>query len=212
MPDLAESDHNPVFAMKPHAHPAPIFANRIALSARYRARQQRGTALVESLISLLVLALGILGLAGAQARMLVETRTANSRAIAMRQIADLNERIKINRAAALAGKYSIAPSTVDQGEPQGGCNVTERTKYTISKEKLAACDVWQWRKTLASILPQGQGTINRLAGSNQLRVLVAWQLNEKNNAALAPSLDIKDAAGNTLCPANHICHIQFLEI
>ena len=70
-------------------------------------QRQRGLTLLESLAALVVLALGILGLLAAQTRMLVETRTTNSRATAIRQIVDLGERIKLNRAAALADNYNV---------------------------------------------------------------------------------------------------------
>ena len=57
------------------------------------ARHQRGLSLIESLVALLVLALGIMGLAGVQARMVTETRISNSRAMAVSLIDDLTKRI-----------------------------------------------------------------------------------------------------------------------
>ena len=173
---------------------------------------QRGLSLIESLIALLVLALGILGLVGAQTRMLVETRTTNSRATAIRQIVDLGERIKINRSAALDNKYNANAWKLASTTAPDDCDDDDDDDDEISVGDIATCDVWRWRKSLEHTLPAGRGTITRIAGTNQLRIVVAWQLNEKNNAAIPDSFTVTDAAGNSLCPGNFICHIQFLEI
>ena len=182
-------------------------------------KNQRGLSLLESLISLLVLALGILGLVSAQTRTLVETRTTNSRAAAIRQIVDLGERIKLNRSAALAGKYNIEEWSLVKDSAPDNCNVAiddDDENEGVSINDAAACDVWQWRQSLQRSLPSGQGTITRITDTNQLRIIIAWQLNEK--AGLKPEqslhagLTIKDEQGNLLCPKNHICHIQYLEI
>jgi type II secretory pathway pseudopilin PulG len=69
------------------SHQHPVHPPRIA---------QRGITLIESLIALLILCLGVLGLAQVEARMMVETRTTNARATAIQLIADLGERIRIN--------------------------------------------------------------------------------------------------------------------
>ena len=177
-------------------------------------KNQRGLSLLESLVALLVLALGILGLVAAQTRTLVETRTTNSRAAAIRQIVDLGERIKLNRSAALADKYNINAWGVAANDTPDECTKTEKTT-----EEAAICDVWQWRKSLERTLPQGRATIERISTStdgNQLRIIVAWQLNEKANSNSIQTLDsgltIKDENGNMLCPNQYICHLQYLEI
>ncbi len=177
-------------------------------------KNQRGLSLLESLVALLVLALGILGLVAAQTRTLVETRTTNSRAAAIRQIVDLGERIKLNRSAALADKYNINAWGVAANDTPDECTKNEKTT-----EEAAICDVWQWRKSLERTLPQGRATIERISTStdgNQLRIIVAWQLNEKANSNSIQTLDsgltIKDENGNMLCPNQYICHLQYLEI
>ena len=65
----------------------------IKLPASRSKKRQSGLSLIESLVALVVLALGVMGLAGVQTRLLVETRTANSRAIAVQLIDDLTNRM-----------------------------------------------------------------------------------------------------------------------
>ena len=46
--------------------------------------RQRGTSLIEALVALLVLALGVMGMAAVQTRTLATARTTNLRAVAIR--------------------------------------------------------------------------------------------------------------------------------
>ena len=61
---------------------------------------QRGITLLESLIAMAVLAIGLLGLAGAQIRVLAELRNTVARATAVSLIDDLAHRISLNPEAA----------------------------------------------------------------------------------------------------------------
>ena len=57
-------------------------------------KRQRGIALIESLVAMVVVALGILGVIGVQMRTLTDTSTSVRRAQAIRLIEDLGERMK----------------------------------------------------------------------------------------------------------------------
>lgn len=70
-------------------------------------KSQRGLSLIESLVALLVLTLGVMGLAGVQGRMLAETRTSNARAIAVGLIDDIANRMAVNRDQAMAAGYNF---------------------------------------------------------------------------------------------------------
>jgi type IV pilus assembly protein PilV len=59
-------------------------------------RRQRGISLIESLIAIVVTALGILGILGVQMRTLSDTSTTVRRAQAIRLIEDLGERMRVN--------------------------------------------------------------------------------------------------------------------
>ena len=62
-------------------------------------RRQRGVTLLESMIAIVLVALGVLGILGVQLRTLSDTQTAVRRAQAIRLIEDLSERMKANPAA-----------------------------------------------------------------------------------------------------------------
>ena len=62
-------------------------------------KHQRGMTLIESVVAIVVAALGILGVVGTQVRTLADTQTTVRRAQAVRLIEELSERMQINPSA-----------------------------------------------------------------------------------------------------------------
>jgi type IV pilus assembly protein PilV len=192
-------------------------------------KNQTGLTLIESLVALVVLALGIMGLAGVQTRLLVETRTANSRAIAVGLIDDLTNRMSLNRTAAI-GKPQVLPvtaATTSQyvfawgGAATGtamptyvNCGTTSTT--TCTPAEMAQSDLFQWRTTVNAAFPGGQATVFQIptaTGDNrQLGIAIAWALNEKSTDTTYnnPFL-VTNATSNVNCPANLICHVVYVQ-
>jgi type IV pilus assembly protein PilV len=71
-------------------------------------RKQTGMSMVEVLVAIVVVSLGLLGLAGMQATGLKNNFSAHSRAQAMQYAQDMLDRMRTNRVAALAGNYDLA--------------------------------------------------------------------------------------------------------
>ena len=177
--------------------------------------KQRGISLIEALVALVILAVGVLGLAGVQARQLVETRTANSRAMAVRLVEDLNERMQLNVATARNGGYTLAFNATPTG---GAC-----TTSSCNAAQLAASDLAQWKANVTALLPGGNAAIFRNnQDPRQIGVMLAWNANEGkansnaalNNAAYTAPFVVEDApstAAGATCPANAICHLVYLQ-
>ena len=169
---------------------------------------QRGVSLIESLVALLVLALGILGLAGIQTRTLTDTRLTNARAAAIRMSNDIQERMKLNvEAQSLAANpyitdFGAAPAAATN------CNTAPCTSA-----QLAAFDLNQWKTTLSTALPGGDGRIFASPDdTRQFGVLVSWTDNQSTAADadladyVAPFGIATNVAG-VACPANSLCHL-----
>jgi len=193
---------------------------------------QRGISLVEALVSLVILALGVLGLAAVQARMLVDARTTNSRAVAIRLIGELNERIQLNPTGAQPGAnkdYSedVSPYSDTEAasfpprpddDPETDCPTADPV---CTAAQQAAYDVVIWRRKVADTLMGGQASIWQIS-PRQLQVVVAWRANENTGATLgatpvtevANPLQIKATAAGSLCGSGtgFICHIDFIDI
>ncbi len=175
---------------------------------------QRGLSLIESLIALVVLAVGVMGLAGLQARMLVESRTANHRAVAIGFIDDLSNRMLLNRDAAMAKSYALAwsaPETKPIDCIANQCNGTN----------LAQSDLNLWRAALTDALPNVNANIfPSTTDPRQIGIAVAWSANERITDKTdktykkyhAPFEVTKDKKGlGTDCPDNSICHVVYIQ-
>lgn len=143
----------------------------------------QGFTLFEVLISLVILALGMLGIA----RMLLITHKTNSsnyiRQQAVQSAYDILDRIVANRSAAIAGNYNVN-NLVTTGAPTIPNSPTANcTTSSCSTSQLASYDTWYWLATDLAQLPYGCGSINTsVSGINTLvTVTVQWNDNPAQN-------------------------------
>lgn len=132
---------------------------------------QRGTSMLEVLITIAILAVGLLGLAGLQSRLQVSEMESYQRSQALILLNDMASRITTNRTD--AANYVSASSL--------GAGMTCPTALTTQKDK----DVNEWCKALqgsaekigansVGAMVGGRGCVASL-GSGQYMVTVAWQ-------------------------------------
>ena len=115
---------------------------------------QRGATLVEVLVALLVLSIGLLGVAALQVSALQTNQGAHVRSQASVLAYDIADRMRANRAVALAGGYNVVYTVT----PSGGA--------------LNELDLQNWKAALTNTLPTGQGEIS-LVGNIAL-IKVRW--------------------------------------
>ncbi len=126
-----------------------------------RAVRARGFTLIELLIALLVLSLGLLGLAQLQTKAVTFNQDAYLRSQATSLAYDMADRMRANRQAALDGAYD----GVDFLDPAPAC-------AAVDGATVAARDIAQWRRALACALPLGNGRIVR--NGNAITISVSW--------------------------------------
>ena len=184
-------------------------------------RAQRGITLLESMISIVIVALGILGVLGVQLRTLSDTQTAVRRAQAIRLIEDLSERIKLNPNAlgtAVMGNYAAGWGAVTGTIPD--CTTA------CTAENLAKYDIARWKRTVASTMPLGDASVFAVADETdannrrQLGVMISWRENERVRAgdsaadtAAYKAIFAPDGTGAAAvsCPTDRICHLQYIQ-
>lgn len=183
---------------------------KVPMKSKRFNKLQRGLSLIESLIALVVLAVGVMGLAGLQARMLVESRTANHRAVAIGFIDDLSNRMLLNRDAAMANNYAMAWSDPNILKDKNDCIAS----VCIGAD-LAKYDLKQWLLALNAALPNANANIFPSATDpRQIGIAVAWSANERSKDAnyKKPFEVIKDIKGlGTDCPDEFICHVVYVQ-
>lgn len=120
-------------------------------------RASAGFSLVEVLVALVVLSIGLLGLAGLQTRGVRDNHSAYLRTQATLNAKDLVDRMRANRTAALAGAYDL-----DFGlEIAPGSTV-------------ASQDLSQWQGALALLPGPGQGKVAVDKVNRRVRVDISW--------------------------------------
>jgi type IV pilus assembly protein PilV len=107
--------------------------------------------MVEVLVALVVLAIGLLGIAALYLNSLQAGRTAVYRTEAVQLAADLADRIRMNRSAqaAYGTLFADAEATVGTCATTGGC----------SDADLASTDLATWKDEIALQLPNGEGQV-----------------------------------------------------
>lgn len=136
---------------------------------RSRMRKSRGVSLLEVLISILLSAVGLLALAGANVASIRYSKMSQYRGTASALASDLAERIRANRGG--IGNYTLtadfstqdtAMVTAVANEVAGTVDVTCETYSVASCNAggLAAYDLSRWRLLVRDQLPQGAAFIS----------------------------------------------------
>jgi type IV pilus assembly protein PilV len=135
-----------------------------------------GLTMIEVLVAVVVLAIGLLGLAGLQASGMRVGQSSIYRSQAAQFAYDMAERLRANTALAKGGSYDLA---LTAAAPTG--------------TTITALDLQDWRMRLAS-LPAGTGSV-AVAGS-QATIVVQWD--DSRGGAVQRGTSADDAARNAL--------------
>lgn len=162
-------------------------------------RCQRGFSLIEAMVALLIIAVGLLGIAGLQGLGLNSTSTSRVRALAAIEASNMAAYLGSNSSFwhnLPPGGYSVtatpAPPAVALSDATlNGLNV-DCTQTTCTPQELAAYDLKQWAgSSQLGLLPGGVGAV--ICGvQGTCTITVGW--NQKQMAgsttstALAPSV------------------------
>jgi type IV pilus assembly protein PilV len=158
----------------------------------------RGFTLIEVLVSIVILAVGLLGLALLQSTALSNQLEAYQRGQAMLSLEDMANRIRVNRVAAMAGAYVEDDDYGLQAEQD--CTVltvTAARDLCYWNTALAGSDVTLSGANVGSVVG-ALGCITQIPGSVDgemiIRLTIAWQ---GMTETLAPSSDCgEDAFGD----------------
>ncbi|MBU6421120.1 MAG: type IV pilus modification protein PilV [Gammaproteobacteria bacterium] len=123
---------------------------------RYASAHASGFSLLEVLISLVIVAVGLLGIAGLMSNTLKSNDSAAMRTQATAQAYNIIDRMRANMTGVFAGNYVVGmPSSAATGALPSTC-----TGAACSSPALATYDIGQWEYELAKLLPQGRGSIS----------------------------------------------------
>lgn len=189
----------------------------------HSSNNQCGATLIESLVSLVILAIAIIGMLGVQVRTLMDTNTAAGRTQAMLLMEDLSERIKAN-----PGGYLALPSYVFDDSRTAGS--TDCESSACNSATLAAYDLDQWLANFKATMPGAkvatfisQDNSASTTGNRQLGVLIGWTLRERDSSATSQyaknffvdksriNTGLTGVVATSGCWEGFICHLTYIE-
>lgn len=157
-------------------------------------RHQDGFTLLEVLVSVVVLSIGLLGLAGLQASGLTNNNSSLQRTQATLLAYDMLDRMRANFDGVRAGHYD-AITAGSETDPSScfavstGCTVAE----------IAAFDNFDWGLKLGQLLPMGHGSVTGNGLNSNFTITVMWD-------------DARTSASGTDCSGNSAVDLACLSI
>ena len=117
---------------------------------------QKGVTMIEVLVSVIVLSIGLLGLAGLQSAGLTHNQSASFRSTATMMTYSVLESIRANRTEANNGNYNIA------------LGATKPTGNEVYQK-----DLNNWMTELGLRLPAGLGSVN-IDNNSNVTITIQW--------------------------------------
>lgn len=122
---------------------------------RNRRHAQAGFTMLEVLVSILVIAVGLLGMAGLQMQSLRAGHSAYYRSIATQLAYDMGDRMRGNLSGVLANGYNRTGIATDYATAVANCNTTAGCVAA----DLAKNDAYEWQQMVQTLLPGGEAII-----------------------------------------------------
>ena len=170
---------------------------------RLLVRLQAGLSMIEVLVTMAIVAFGVLGLLGLQARALSYQRDSFDRRTAAEMVSQLAERIRANHMGLVNGDY------------QSGFTVATPTPVAISacatptactEAELATRDLGQWFAEYRRRIPGGATYVDwDPANTRSIRISLAWpEPQQTANDPLCDQLNLRPLIGGSI-PNGYRC-------
>ncbi len=126
-------------------------------------KHSAGFTMLEVLITMVILSIGLLGLAGLQANGLKSNHQAYMRTQATLLAYDMSDRMRANMAGVNAGNYD---------DISGKATATDCAAIECTPAAMALYDTEQWNVANDVKLPSGQGTVSVASGIHT--IIIMW--------------------------------------
>jgi type IV pilus assembly protein PilV len=146
-------------------------------------RNSAGFTLIEVMISMIVLSLGLLGLAALETKTLRDNQNAYYRSLASQFAYELADRMRVNNAEAkkTTSKYYLDP---DQAQSQPTCE----SAPGCSPIFMAEHDLFQWNSLITDALPMSSGIITKSGGA--FLITIQWDENRDGDPSNDASFQV----------------------
>ncbi len=146
-----------------------------------------GFSLLEVLITILIVSMGLLGMAALIISGVRSNNVAHYRSVATKQAEDIADRMRANLAGVNAGDYNDLTVNIPTS--------SDCMASTCSAAQMAVYDHAQWNTANSRLLPGGQGTVNGSVAAGYT-ITLRWTEKDTND---------EEADPNPGCPTNTRC-------
>ncbi|WP_052162221.1 type IV pilus modification protein PilV [Aquabacterium sp. NJ1] len=145
--------------------------------------RQAGATLIEILVSVLVIALGLLTMASVQSNSVKFQKTSEFRAIATLLASDLADRMRANQLGVEAQGYSVPSESFsdglltanNEGAKQACGAIVNGKVEKCTPEQMAAQDLFEWRSRLRASLPNAAVHVSQYnTAQRAVELWIAW--------------------------------------
>ena len=155
---------------------------------------QKGIGLIEVMVALLVISVGVLGMAGLQTKSLQHNQFAYFRSQAVIIVNDMMDRIRANRTIAASGSDYVVTETEHVA---AGCTtndfINSCESAACSESQLATYDLQQWKFQMACQLPDATGSIAIENTSSGRVYVITLKFNDSHGAEAAREVVLRSA-------------------
>jgi len=148
---------------------------------------QRGFTLLEVMIAMVIFSIGMLGLAGLQARGLQSNTTAQYRTIATIQAYDMADRIRANARGITDGDYDAIGTNIPAA--------VNCISGTCTAAQMAQFDHFEWNTTNGNVMPSGRGSVDIVVGTGRFTITMMWDEDRTGifgeGCSTDPTVDLK---------------------
>lgn len=137
-----------------------LVINNLRSLRRVRKDRIRGISLLEVLISILLSAIGLLALSGANVASIRYSKMSQYRGTASVLALDLAERMRANKGGLVSYKYTVTDWATQTAADPGTDTSCEGMAANCTAANLAAYDLATWRRVVRQQLPEGSVFIN----------------------------------------------------
>ncbi|WP_062268573.1 type IV pilus modification protein PilV [Endozoicomonas arenosclerae] len=157
-------------------------------------KHHKGVGLIEVMVALLVISVGVLGMAGLQTKSLQQNQFSYLRSQAVIIVNDMMDRIRANRTVAASGSEYVVNETQHVAT---GCTTNDFVNScesgTCSESQLATYDLQQWKFQMACQLPDATGSI-AIENTTSGRVyVITLKFNDSHGAQAAREVVLRSA-------------------
>jgi type IV pilus assembly protein PilV len=178
------------------------------------AKRTRGFTLIEVMVALIIIAIGILGIAKLQGLVLSNTGVARMRSLAAIQATSLADAMHANRAfwtvpaagPIFSNSYNSGTKVNSPGGTLAIGGPTDCQAATCSSTQIASYDVYVWVTSINANLPNAQETVTCVAGApgpTACRIEIDWTEQMVNVAQQGA----QPVAGSTIINPNYILDV-----